>query len=265
MSIEYLIKEDTLKAVANITRDICNSEKEYTPRNMVNAVNDIYEAGVNYGPIRSLEEYNTWWDNYQNTNKGNCVGRFAGSSWNIYTFKPQYDMKPTTAQSMFNAFNYFKDPIDLVNTLDELGVSLDFSDCTTLTDAFSDAHISRIGTIDLKSIGGSIYKYHNCFANSTIETIENMIFYEKELDYLNFFYAARNLVNLNATGVISNNGLDFSDCTLLSHDSLISINNCLKDFSGTDESRVIVYGTVNLEKLTEDEIAAVNAKGWTVA
>lgn len=56
--------------------------------------------------------------------------------------------------------------------------------------------------------------------------------------------------------------IDFSACTNLSHDSLMSIINNLAEVTTT---RKLTLGTKNKGKLTSDEIAIATEKGWTVA
>ena len=67
--------------------------------------------------------------------------------------------------------------------------------------------------------------------------------------------------------------LDLSACTLLTHDSLMSVINNLYDLNltydvangGTLYTQSLVLGADNLAKLTEEEIAIATNKGWTVS
>ena len=56
--------------------------------------------------------------------------------------------------------------------------------------------------------------------------------------------------------------IDFSLCTNLSYDSLISIINNLAEVTTTQK---LTLGKTNIGKLTSDEIAIATEKGWTVA
>ena len=58
-----------------------------------------------------------------------------------------------------------------------------------------------------------------------------------------------------------NAGLSLSQCTVLSHDSLIRILNNLMTQSST---KTLTLGSTNLAKLTAEEIAIATNKGWTV-
>ena len=60
--------------------------------------------------------------------------------------------------------------------------------------------------------------------------------------------------------------LDLSNCTSLTHDSLMNVINNLYDIAAKGcNTQQLVLGTTNLEKLTADEIAIATNKGWTVS
>lgn len=54
---------------------------------------------------------------------------------------------------------------------------------------------------------------------------------------------------------------DLSDCTSLSHDSLLAVLDGLADVT---DAKTLILGTRNLSKLTEEEIQTAVDKGWTV-
>ena len=59
--------------------------------------------------------------------------------------------------------------------------------------------------------------------------------------------------------------LGLSDCTQLTHDSLMNVINNLYDIAsaGCPKQKVVI-GSANLAKLTEEEIAIATNKGWSV-
>ena len=67
--------------------------------------------------------------------------------------------------------------------------------------------------------------------------------------------------------------LNLSSCTSLTHDSLINVINNLYDLNltydvangGTLYTQSLVLGSTNKAKLTNEEIAIANSKGWTVS
>lgn len=59
--------------------------------------------------------------------------------------------------------------------------------------------------------------------------------------------------------------LDFSTCGSLTHDSLMNVINKLYDIANAGcKAQSLRLGTTNLAKLTEEEIAIAQVKGWTV-
>ena len=55
--------------------------------------------------------------------------------------------------------------------------------------------------------------------------------------------------------------------TKLSHDSLMSIINALKDYSAdtSGTTYTLTIGGTNIEKLTQDELDSIEEKGWEYA
>ena len=72
------------------------------------------------------------------------------------------------------------------------------------------------------------------------------------------------LVDLNIVGTINVTGLNVQNSPL-SHDSLMSIINALADKTGVSGTWKVTLGSTNLAKLTADEIAIAEGKGWTLA
>ena len=66
-------------------------------------------------------------------------------------------------------------------------------------------------------------------------------------------------------GEIAISGLSLSSCKKLTHDSLMSIINALADKTGASGTWKVTLGSTNLAKLTADEIAIAEGKGWTLA
>lgn len=61
-------------------------------------------------------------------------------------------------------------------------------------------------------------------------------------------------------------GLDLSTNTNLTHESLMNVINNLYDIASAGvQTQKLTLGSTNLAKLTEEEIAIANNKGWTIA
>jgi hypothetical protein len=108
--------------------------------------------------------------------------------------------------------------------------------------------------------------FNNTFRSATkLETIEKIILKEDGTQtFANAFTNAKALKNITFEGVIGQN-IDFKDCTLLTHESLMSIINALQRYDGDGNTHTVTLGQSNISKLSEQEIAFVTQKGWTIA
>jgi flagellar biosynthesis/type III secretory pathway protein FliH len=226
-----------------------------------------YNRGFTEGETKGIEQgkkaqYDEFWDACQDYgNRTAYSGAFQSSTWNIVTFKPKYDIRPVgSATSMFSACWV---STDLVEFLENQGVILDFSECTSLQMTFQGCHFSRIGVIDARKSTS----LSQAFAyTSYLKRIDKLIVGENQVFQASTF-AGTSLNHLIIEGVIASNNLNVSNSVNLDYDSLMSIINCLKDFS-TDTSgtsHTVTLGTTNLAKLTDAEKAIATQKGWTLA
>jgi hypothetical protein len=83
------------------------------------------------------------------------------------------------------------------------------------------------------------------------------------VSFSNTFSGCIALENLTMGGTIGQNGFNVSESTKLTHDSLMSIINCLE--AKTEGTWAVTLGTTNLAKLTDAEKAIATQKGWTLA
>ena len=206
----------------------------------------VYEAGKKV-------EHDAFWDMYQNNgNRTDYSLAFANinANWTDKSYKPKYPLKVTNASQMFQSCG-------VVDTK----IECDFSKCTNFFWTFRNSQIKRIGVVDFSScdnMNGTFTFLNNC------TDIDEIICYEN-LAFCQFSYSFK-LVNVKFSGVIAKNGLDVGHSTALSHDSLMSIINCLKDYSAdtSGTSWVVTLGATNLNKLTNAEKAIATEKGWTL-
>ena len=189
-----------------------------------------YEEGHTEGTEQGRKaEYDEFWDAYQeNGAKTYYRVGFGGRGWTPQIFRPKYDMKPTDAYWMFNAANNLK--LDLVEHLDSLGVSLDFSSCTNAQQIFSNCGFSRVGVVDLRSVPSDTEA--SCSAifawNGALKTIDKLILKEDgSLAISAWFSGTSNLEDLTLEGKIGRKGFSVSSCTKLTKASIISIINAL--------------------------------------
>ena len=213
-------------------------------------------AGGNTGGKSEMDEF---WDLYQsNGTRLDHLGAFCGTGWRNENFKPKYDIKPGTAYMMFRGALISG---DLVDTLSKLGVSLDFSGCTDVRFAFMSSQITRLGVIDLSSATLTESMFNGA---RQLRTIDKLILKaDGSQTFSSFFNNTSELENITIEGTIGNN-IDFSACTKLTHDSLMSIINHLQDKTGAATKPVLTIGTTNYKQLTEEERKIATDKNWEV-
>lgn len=211
----------------------------------------VYEAGIEEG---KQAEVILFWNTYQDYgNRTDYTNAYAegnsGTRWvNGVTYRPLYPMKPKLAQAM-----YFGTKLPY----EELK-KVDFSTCTDLYQTFAYGTMTQLGIIDMSKATRANVAFDTC---SKLHTIDKIISSAITTFVSNTFRGCTALVNVLFEGVIAKNGLDVSPCTLLTHDSLMSIINCLKDgVSGLTAT----LGATNLAKLTDAEKAIATQKGWTL-
>lgn len=105
---------------------------------------------------------------------------------------------------------------------------------------------------------GSMFYW--CFALTTIPVLDT----SNSTNFRYMFNSCNALVDLNIVGTINATDLNVQSCPL-SHDSLMSIINALADKTGVSGTWKVTLGATNLAKLTAEEIAIAEGKGWTLA
>lgn len=221
----------------------------------------VYDAG-------KKAEHDKFWDvmqqNGTRTDYAPTTGQFTARHFTFDNFYPKYDIRPVgNATYLFYAWEPKWGNVkgSLKQRLDECGVVLDTSQATNLSQMFNYSAFTEIPTIDCTSTTTSASLFANMWGN--LQTIEKLIVNEN-VTYVTWFKNTTGLENVVFEGVIGN-AIDFSTCTKLTHDSLMSIINALKDFTGTSTTMTLTIGTDNQEKLTDAEKAIATEKGWTLA
>lgn len=203
-----------------------------------------------------------FWNAYCNASKTDTDYMFAGQNWTVETFTPPaVTLRPTRAFYMFSRIAISGDFAELCSNR---GFSVDFSQCTYIDNLFNNASgITRLGVLDFSGASASA---NNVFINATrLKTIDKLIVGENTKAYTNWFNGCSALENLTIEGVIDKNGFSVQWSPKLTHDSLISIINVLKDLTGSGTAYTVTLGTTNLAKLTDVEKAIATQKGWTLA
>lgn len=208
----------------------------------------VFEAG-------KKAEYDAFWGAYQNEGRRrDYYCGFTGTGWTNETFKPKYDMKPTNAYQMFRSAHVSKDLVD------DFEVDVDFSECTNMQYVFMFSWFSRVGVVDTRLAASLQGLFQN---NTYTKTVDKLVLKtEGTQTFLNAFSGSTALESITIEGAIGNN-IDFSACSKLTHDSLMSIINHLQ--TKASGSFVLTLGTTNLGKLSDAEKAIATERGWTLA
>lgn len=240
-----------------------NSGAELADQEYGHGYNDGYQVGLNEGHDEGYEqghlsgkqaEYDRFWDVYQsNGSRTDYRYAFGGHGWTAETLKPKYKVSAANAAQMFN---YCKAEIDLRT----LGVSFDFSKSINFYGFASYSSILAFGEIIATSAGGLSEMFNQCKKLHTIEKLQ----VSSSANFSSAFSGTSALENLTITGTIGTSSLNVSACTLLTHDSLMSIINALQNKTGTG-TWTVTLGATNLAKLTDAEKAIATQKGWTLA
>lgn len=208
------------------------------------------------------DQWNENWDELQeNGNRTNYSWLFSGSRWNDVSFKPKYDIVPTNAGELFLNSGV----VDLMGILERQNVKLDFSKATRIAYLNQFGNIKRFGVIDTRScnsLGTSLLG-----ENYSVVTIDKFIFKEDgsqsaggKIDFWGAFW----LKNIVIEGTMGAN-VNFQHSNGLTYESLMSIINALKDYSGTAETRTLTLHNTAKARLSESDIATATQKGWTIS
>lgn len=215
----------------------------------------VFDAGVK-------SEYDRFWDNYQKNGEPMSYAMAFGSKWDDITFKPKY---PIIATGNGNSMFFGNSITNLKAKLEECNVYLDTSEVTTFSDTFAYSkmtHIPEISTISASKVA-SPFGYAQ-----SLHTIDKLILKDDGSQTFGaMFSSCTALENIVIEGKIGQNGFDVHWSTKLTHDSLMSIINALKDYSGTGTTHTVTLGSANLsaDKLSDAEKAIATQKGWTLA
>ena len=229
-------------------------------------VDEVYDQGVEAG---KQAEWNAFWDAIQNYGaKVKGLIKFW-DSWNKDNFKPKYDVYANT--------DTFSNGIDGTNALtiqvedlrkEAVGVNIDWSLCDGFNYILRRAPVKYIGVIDMTIATNGWCLFRDAYS---LEYVEKLILPPvKDLAFKNGgFGNCRNLKHITFENKFLS-AVQFHQCPLLTHESLINILNALYDYvngelDGSSKDKTLTLGTINLEKLTDAEKAIATQKGWTLA
>ena len=214
----------------------------------------VYDAGAK-------REYNRFWDAYQNNGKPMSWGQpqaFSYACWNDTTFFPKYDIYPSSGDC--RSWFYQNKVTNLRDRIDGRGLHVNLTRCTTLNMWFRETATTELPDMDTSKVTNFMELAYNATSLHTIPRLN----LTSATSVSNIFTGTTALKNITFEGTIPIN-ISFASCTLLTHESLMSIITALKDYSASTTVHTCTIGSSNLVKLTEEEQQIAIDKGWTLA
>lgn len=259
-----------------------NNEKTYTtsadgtltiksasPNMYITAKMDGINITATYHKSWGMQtEHDRFWDAYQaNGTRTDYQRCFSGLAWTAETLRPKYDIRPTYGGGT-SMFQYCGFSGSLKQHFENLGIKLDFSKLTGLTQPFYQAvYITEMPDIDISGcVNNCTYLFWGCTAlkSAKIKTSEAVNI------ATNSFTNCTALEELSFEGVIGNS-LDIHWSTKLSAESYYNIIFHLSSTATGVKLTVPTnaptvydakYGSGAWKRDTDDNI---NIKGWSFA
>ena len=250
---------DKLTAIANAVRAKLGTEQTYTLSELSENVDTVYQKG-------KQTQTDAFWESAQKTSAGalrtDYSYAFAGAMWNDETYLPKYNIAPSNCSNMF-FHNYEIHSPFKCSAYPNAPITIDTSSSTSFDRFIYDCVVKAVPTINTTAAT----RLFSAFSYAVgLETIDKLILKsDGSQTFSSVFQGTTTLENIVIEGTIGQNGFDVSPCTKLTHDSLLSIINALKDYSGTTTPKTVTLGATNLAKLTDAEKATATEKGWTLS
>lgn len=170
-------------------------------------------------------EHDAFWDAFQGATRRRWSSAFIDASWNDVTFYPKYDLMISgDASALFR----YSGITDLEDRLNECGVTLDTSECTSLNCAFGESKtLTVIPTLDLRKCTASNSTTGVFSGCISLKTIRKLIVNETTL-FPSTFMNCPMLENIVFEGVIGES-IDLSSSTKLTRASIEGIVNHLSN------------------------------------
>ena len=262
MGKKYVIDETTLTNITDKLRDTMGIEEKYTPEEIPRGIENVFVNGQENG---MQTEYDAFWDAFQHNGKrkdytyGFYSYEYDGDrTWSDANFVPKYDINPTAANFMFNALAVK----NLRETLQKLGITIDFSNATTLRYLFNRSTTKKVPVIDGSGVTAS-NGLERVFAYSSIQEVEKFIVADNGISFTNTFLEATKLHTITFEGVIGKS-INFAQSPL-TRASAVNVMEHLKNISGTGTTLTVTFSSTTKALLTDEDKAIATQRCWTIA
>ncbi len=246
------VQQEKFKVIADKIREKTGTTELIKPNDFAEKIDEVYDSG-------KKSQYDEFWDSFQQYGKRTLYDTaFCGSGFNETTFKPKYDIILKGGAYMPFARIAVK---SLKKIEEENDIKIDFSGLASAEYLFHYSNIEEVGVVDLSNV---THPFSTTFTQSTnLKTIDLLILNNNgsQTFKTGCFQGCKNLEEVRIQGKIGNN-FDIHYSSVLSYESLMSIITALIE---TQNSLTLTIGQNNIDKLSDEDIAIVNNKGWTIA
>lgn len=228
--------ETFFTSIADKTRELLGITDKIKPKNFVNKLTEIFNAG-------KKSAYDEFWDNYQqNGNRRDYYCAFSGNGWTTDNFKPKYDIV-ITGEGNSNIYFFDRNRVSgsLKQILKNQGVELKFEKLVNAYNVvrlfYNNSGITELPTIDFSSLtSGSTSTYAISWL-SALETVEKFVFPNSSAVTMFLFNNCKNLKNITFEGTCLNS-FNFNTNGAVSADSIKNLFEHL-DTTATTTNRTI--------------------------
>lgn len=252
--MKYAVEDTRMTAIANAVRAKTGKTDTMTVDEIPAEVAAVYDKAID--------------DMWEMIQQGGNRTDYRWAFFNQYTddkiFKPKYKITPVGGIDYIFG-KTFRNSDSTINLTSDI---FDSSQCTYMAQSFYQAAVKYIEVLDVSNVRGNTGLYQTFYSASGKNALERIDKFIVAADTSPFYLTFQLNFTLNHCvfeGIIANNGLVVDTCPL-DHESLLSVVNCLKDYSADTSGAVwkVKLGATNLAKLTADEKAIATEKGWTL-
>lgn len=224
-----MYEEANIRSIANKIREKTGTETRYKTKEMPSGINEVYDAGVNFG---KKSGYDSFWDNFQNNGNFRIYYyAFAYQRFDDDNYNPKYPINcsasNTAAQHLFSASSGITDT--------KVPIIINSTNANAMF--YSASGIVTIREIQIKK------------ANTTFNSA---------------FNGCQELANVTFTGLPIDNNLSLHDSPKLSDKSIDNIVSMLKDLTGGSSKKLTVHSDVYNRMVADGRNALVESKNWVL-
>ena len=213
-------------------------------------MDNVYDAGYQKGKSEGGGSYyDTFWDTFQKNGTQDEYRYAFAYQWNDNIYKPKYKIKPPR-ELIYTYFN---------SNITSVGTELDTSDCVDLYYSFCGSKIKTIQSLDCSKCTSFARTFSTCGELISL-TLNNLL---KTATFENTFDYCQKLETFLVSGEIGN-AINLQWSGLLTVESVQSLINALADLTGQTTQTLTFHADVKA-KLTDEQIATITSKNWTLA